>query len=65
MTSVASLIEYFKQPIIDNDNCHLFLVRAFFIWMAEMKARRLKDLPNEIELLLKDHSVYAFASLCK
>jgi hypothetical protein len=65
MTSVASLIEYFKEPIIENENREIFLARAFFMWLANMKTKRVHGLPDDINNILGDAETYAFAALCK
>ncbi|XP_060561042.1 uncharacterized protein LOC132720834, partial [Ruditapes philippinarum] len=65
MTSVASLIEYFKGPIFEDGNREIFLARAFFIWLANMRTNLVQGLPDDIISILHKRSVYAFAALCK
>ncbi|XP_045158893.2 kyphoscoliosis peptidase-like [Mercenaria mercenaria] len=65
MSSVATLIEYFKEPISEDKYKEIYMTRAFLVWMTHMSAKEMKDLPDEIDVLLKDHPATAFATLCK
>ncbi|XP_060561043.1 kyphoscoliosis peptidase-like [Ruditapes philippinarum] len=65
MTSVASLIEYFKEPIIEDENREIFLARAFFMWLANMETNLVHGLPDDINSILQKNTVHAFAALCE
>ncbi|XP_060557250.1 uncharacterized protein LOC132717720 [Ruditapes philippinarum] len=66
MTSMASLIKYFEEPVIKDENRELFLARAFFVWIANVKANdEVEDLPEEISSIFSHGVIEAFALLCE
>jgi hypothetical protein len=63
---MASLIKYFEEPVIKDENRELFLARAFFVWIANVTADdEEEDLPVEISSIFSHGVIEAFALLCE